>query len=111
MLTSFAGESMPPELVVRRVVGFNPRRVGRNSNAVNAPRPGFFSTRLGKALAGNCVLGIAVAAWLFVSDARHRAILNSARNGVDRFGWDSNFTATPKANCLRPSIVMLTASR
>ena len=48
---------------------------------------GFFSTRLGQALVGMCLLGLAVAAWLFVSDARHRAMadaLTAAHQGALR---------------------------
>lgn len=46
----------------------------------------FLSTRLGKAIGGICILSVAVAAWLFVSDARHRAIINSGKNNI-RYIW------------------------
>lgn len=42
----------------------------------------FMSTRLGKALGGICILSFAVAAWLVVSDARHKGMINAGTNNI-----------------------------
>jgi hypothetical protein len=53
-----------------------------NLKSDKRPMTAFSSTRLGKTLGGICLLFIVAGAWLFLSDARHRAIVNTGRNNI-----------------------------